>query len=703
MTDNPVNRQRLDASEAVDRLLHPRAVALIGASNDEEKFSGQPLRNLRSAGYPGDIYPVNRRGGEVGGIPALTDLADLPVDVDVALVMVPAESCVEAVRRLGEVGVPVAIIAVSGFAEMGTALGGRLQEELGRAGREAGVRLVGPNCNGLYETRVPLPLGYNHTHSQVLRAGSVALISHSGALFGGFAPLLESYGEGVSAFVSCGNEVDLGLIDYMDHFLEDEQTKVIALILDGVSDGARFRCVLHRARAVGKPVVALKLGNTLSGTSAAQAHSSRLAGTQASYEAVFAADGVVSVPTLETLAVASALLAAGRTPRHPDVTCFNTSGAGGILMADTLGAHGIALTRLSAETETTMSPLAGFARVMNPFDIGAAGPVTIEQNIDALASDVGTGSLLFYLTPTPTRAWRQALADGVATVGSRHSDLPILVVSPAPISAEESRAYAAVGVPVMQSVLDATAALKALVDAAGPAHRDSRPAPVLETSITGRALSEPASKQYLFDRGLPILPELLVTTADEARKAATEIGYPLVAKAAGAGLTHKTENKLVALNVPDEHTLEAVFDDLARRGRLLDPAGYEGVLISRFMEAGVEVVVGVSVDPDFGPMIMFGSGGVLAELIADVAVAPAPLDVTRARTLVSSTKVARLLAGYRGSESSDVDALIDLVVRLSQVAVDEAGALEAIDLNPVRVLPAGRGVAILDALVVEAS
>jgi acyl-CoA synthetase (NDP forming) len=516
--------------------------------------------------------------------------------------------------------------------------------------------------------------------------------------------MLESFGQGVSAFVSCGNEVDLELTDYLDHLLADQQTKVVALVLDGVSDGARFRGALRRAKASDTPVVALKLGNTTSGTSAAQAHSSRLAGTQASYEAVFRADGVVSVPTLETLAVASAVLASGRAPRGPGVTGFSTSGAGGILLADTLGAHGVPLSVLSPQTQATMAPLAGFARVMNPFDIGAAGQVTIERNLEALAADPGTGSLIFYLTPVPTPLWRQALADGVAATAARHRDLPILVVSPAPVSAEESAAYTDAGVPVVRSLLDAVTALSSLVDAAFPGRLDEvGPAPVPAATGSGRALSEPTSKRYLAERGLPMPRELVVTTVDGARKAGTEIGYPVVLKAAGAGLTHKSEEGLVVLDVPDEPALEAAFEDLDRRGRQLDPAGYEGVAVSRFVGDGVEVVLGVSVDPDFGPMVLFGSGGVLTELVADVAVAPAPLDVPAARALVSSAKVARLLAGYRGSPPADVDAVVDLLVGLSQVAVEEAGALQAIDLNPVRVLPVGRGIAVLDALVVEAT
>ena len=699
------NVQQLSPGDAISRLLHPRAVALIGASNDDQKFSGQPLRNLLNAKYPGGIYPVNRRGGAIHGVESVTRICDLPGGVDVGLLMVPAASCVSAVRELGEAGVPTAVVAVSGFAEMGTAEGRRLQDELAQAAQESGVRLVGPNCNGLYETREPLPLGYNYTHSQNLEKGSVALISHSGALLGGFLPLLEGFGHGLSAFISCGNEVDLKLTDFMDHFVDDPNTRVIALILDGVSDGPAFRRALGRARTLDKPVVALKLGNTQVGTTAAQAHSSRLAGAQAAYEAVFSAEGVVSVPTLETLAVVSAVLAAGRRPSRPTIIGTSTSGAGGILLADTLGARGLRLAGLSQKTQQAMAPLVGFARVMNPFDIGAAGPTAIESNLEAMATDEGAGALLFYLTPAPTQAWRQGLADGLAKVASRRQKLPVLVISPAPVSAEEADTYRAAGVPVVGSLLDAVTAVKALVDVYAPGAGDlvDSDSPSRHDVGAGKPLSEPASKRFLSDRGIEMPHEVVAGSAAEALVAARSIGFPVVLKAAGAGLTHKSEHQLVALEVADDNAVGEQFTELSKRARALDPDGFEGVIVTRLVGGGVDVLLGVSVDPDFGPMMLLGAGGVLAELIADIAVAPAPLDEPQARALLDSSKISGLLHGHRGSAVCDTDALIDLVVRLSLVAATEANVLEAIDLNPVRVMSADHGLVVLDALVVGSS
>jgi acyl-CoA synthetase (NDP forming) len=297
------------------------------------------------------------------------------------------------------------------------------------------------------------------------------------------------------------------------------------------------------------------------------------------------------------------------------------------------------------------------------------------------------------------------LADGVATVASRRPKLPVLVISPAPISGDEADTYRAAGVPVVGSLLDAVTGLKALVDvyASGPGDPVHSDSPSHEDFGAGTPLSEQASKRFLADRGIEMLHEVVAASVEEALAAARQIGYPVVLKAAGAGLMHKSEHQLVALEVADDNAVREQFTELSERGRSLDPNGFEGVIVTRFVVGGVDVLLGVSVDPDFGPMVLLGAGGVLAELIADIAVAPAPMDEPQARALLDSTKISGLLHGHRGSVVCDTDALIDLVVRLSQVAATEADVLQAIDLNPVRVMPADQGVVVLDALVVGSS
>jgi acyl-CoA synthetase (NDP forming) len=249
------------AREAIDLLLRPKSIAFVGASSDPGKQSGQPVRNVLAAGYDGRVYAVNRRGEPVGAVPTCRTIAEIPEPVDIGFVTVPAAQCASVIEALGARGARAAVIAVGGFAETGSETGARLTQQLEAVAREAGVRLVGPVCNGLYSTPARLALGYNAIHQRSLEPGSVAFISHSGALAGTFCTLLEAAGSGISAYISAGSEIDLGLADFIDYFAGDEQTRVIGLLLDHVGDGAKFLAAVRKARRAGKPVVALKLGN----------------------------------------------------------------------------------------------------------------------------------------------------------------------------------------------------------------------------------------------------------------------------------------------------------------------------------------------------------------------------------------------------------------------------------------------------------
>src|SRR5882757_6357534 len=539
------------ARRAVAALLRPRSVALVGASSDVEKFSGQPLRNLLAAGFTGAVYPVNPRGGEMHGVPVLSNAADIPHGTDLGVIMVPAAAAVDVVTILGDRGVTTAIVAVGGFAELGTEAGRELQGRLGETARRHGIRIVGPNTNGVYNATEGIPLGYNYVHSLRLRPGAIGLISHSGAMLGGFLSLLEQFGQGISAFVSCGNEIDLTMDDYCDYLVDDNATHVLALIMDAVSDGARFRRLAERARAVGKPIVVLKLGNSSAGTQATQAHSSRLAGSSAAYEAVFHAEGIVSVPTLETLALAVTLLAQRRRPRRAGVVATSSSGAGSIMVADVLTELGTPPVALAPATVEAMTPHAGFAQVINPFDNGAAGLANTEPSLLALADDPRAGSFVSYLHPMPTETWRTTLASAIADVARRHLDMPVVAISPASMTDDEARIYREAGVPVLGSTLDALTVIAALHRRLAAAAN----AEVVETDQTrtttaeGHSLSEIDSKQVLRPFGIRFPIEILASTADDATTAATSLGLPVVQKATGANLTHKSEHALVQVGV----------------------------------------------------------------------------------------------------------------------------------------------------------
>jgi acyl-CoA synthetase (NDP forming) len=320
-----------------------------------------------------------------------------------------------------------------------------------------------------------------------------------------------------------------------------------------------------------------------------------------------------------------------------------------------------------------------------------------------LAGDPQAGSFLSYLNPVPTVSWRKALAEATVAVAEAHPEMPVVVVSPATLIPEEAAIYAAAKIPVLGSTLDALTVITAL-------HRHLPTEPVIPAPATeqahgsgGRSLSEVDSKTLLRPFGVRFPVETLAATADQAVDYATSLGYPVVLKASGSGLTHKTEHALVSVGVSDEAAARAEFDRLNRAGRQLDPEGYQGVLVCEQVPEGIELVLGVTTDPDFGPMVLVGSGGILAELVQDAVIAPAPLTTAQADALLARTRVDQLLRGYRGSAPADRQAAIDQLVALSLAAVQLGSSIEAIDLNPVRVLPAGRGAIALDALVIEST
>jgi acyl-CoA synthetase (NDP forming) len=699
-TTNDQPSTRINPTEAIRALTNPRSVAIIGASSDEEKFAGQPLRNLIQGGFDGEIYPVNPRGGVINGIPVLRDVSELPVGVDVAFVIIPADRAVEAVSALGDASVRTAVVAVSGFAEAGTEGGKTLQEELRSAGVRHGIRIVGPNTNGIYNAAAKVSLGYNYVHSTRLRPGSVGLISHSGAMLGGFLPLLEAYGQGISTFISCGNEVDLKLTDYARYLLDDPQTNVIALILDGVENGSEFKQLAEEAQQRGKALVVLKLGNSDAGNAATQAHSSRLAGSSESYQAIFDAYGIISLPTLETLALGCALLAQRRSSHLAGVVVTSTSGAGAILLADVLTDAGVPLTQLTPVTVRKLKEHGGFAQAINPFDNGAAGPTNAMATFMALADDKGTGAFISYLNPLNTANWRKAVAEATVEVSRRHTALPVMVISPAPLFDDEESIYAEARIPVVRSTLDALAVVSALTPGSVPNSQNalSESEPRENPQTSGTSLSEPDSKNLLTAFGLRFPREQLCHTEQDAEAAAHSLGYPLVLKAAGSSIAHKTEHALVAVGVGAEDLIPT-FRQLTETGRQLDPEGFQGVIVAEQVPEGVEAVLGVKVDQDFGPMVLVGAGGILTELINDVALIPVPFTREEAIVALSKTKLSQLLDGYRGGPKLDRDALIDQMLSLAEAAVAMGDDLEAIDLNPVRVLP--KAAIALDALVIR--
>jgi acetate---CoA ligase (ADP-forming) len=699
---------RPSAREAIDLLLRPKSIAFVGASSDATKQSGQPVRNVLAAGYGGKVYAVNRRGEPVDMVPTCRTIAEIPEPVDIGFVTVPAAQCAGAIEALGARGARAAVIAVGGFAETGSETGTRLSRQIEASARESGVRLVGPVCNGLYSTSARLALGYNAIHQRALQPGSVAFVSHSGALAGTFVTLLEAAGSGISAYISAGSEVDLGLADFIDYFAGDDQTRVIGLLLDHVGDGAKFLAAVRSARRAGKSVVALKLGDTALGRAATLAHSSHLAGERSIYEAVFEAEGIRSVPSVECLAITCALLAQGRYRSSGGVMGTSSSGGGAIMLADLLTREGICVPALSAQTLVDIGGRLRFdaARIMNPFDLGLGGRQYYHANVASLARDPAAAVLIAFGTPVPQlQSAEQHAHFAIATVDAarENPDLPVLYLSPAPLFDDEKRILREGNVPVCGSTLDAVAIAKALmpVAPAGDAEAFAIAGGAFASAHRG-ALSEHRSKSLLRSHSMPFPQEILARELDAVLEAAERVGYPLVLKASGDGIWHKSEHKLVELAIDSPAALRAAWERLEQRVVQIPGVALEGYLLAPYIDDGIEAFVGFIRDPEFGPVAVIGPGGVQAELYGQAAMCHLPLPLTPAKVskAVEMSALGKLAGGYRGGARVDVEAFVRLVVEAARIVVALGPGLKELDLNPVRIRTAGQGAWPLDALCV---
>ena len=451
---------RTATHHALHTLFHPRAVAVIGASDDTTKHGYIVLNNVRAAGFTGGIYGISRRLKEVDGIACYPDLAALPEPVDVAFLAIPAEAAVQAVRDCARAGLAAAIVGSAGYAESLEAGGAERQAELARVAAEEGIRIVGPNCNGIYNAHLPLSIGFNTSHAKRQPAGGISIFSHSGALFDAMAGRLRMLGAGLSLFASAGNEADLSVLDYMEYAIGHAPTRVIALLIDSLDDGARFRRLALQAAAAGKHVVALKIGGSEAGARAAVAHSSRIAGDNAAYAALFEASGVATVASLEGFMTAAALLDRyGR--RLGGLGAMSTSGAGASLLADRCAALGVPLAALAPDTHRRIDGHRMFSRIGNPLDLGIFGGMRRAGEVPSLlAGDAGVGAalaLVHSMNPWQGDPIRAALAEARETSGK-----PLLIVAPGGMPDTERAWYETRDTPVFAEtdiVLEAIGAM----------------------------------------------------------------------------------------------------------------------------------------------------------------------------------------------------------------------------------------------------
>ena len=685
-------------------LFAPRAVAVIGASRNPNSVGGDVLRNLITAGFRGPVYPVNPKADYVASILSWPSVEAIPGPVDLAVIAVPAPIVGEVIEACARKGVAAVIVLSAGFKELG-AEGARRELQLKTRVRELGMRLVGPNCLGLVNTDPNVRLMATFAGSSP-PAGNVAFSSQSGALGVAILDRARQLGIGISQFISVGNKADVSGNDLLEHWEADERTKVVLLYLESFGNPQRFANIARRV-SMHKPIACVKGGRTHAGARAASSHTGSLAGTDRAAEALFEHTGVIRVDTVEELFDVAMLLANQPLPGGDRVAIVSNGGGPGILATDACDAYGLTMATLSDDTrEALRRALPAEASVNNPVDtIAGADASAMGASVEAVLRDDGVDALLVLYVPTShseTDQVAHAIVAAAAGVGK-----PVL-----------SCFMGAHGVPAaLRSLEEANvpsyafpeAAARALAKACRYAAWRARPEATRRLfSDVDREAARRALDAADSDGHLP--PEAVVTLLDaygisqadsrvvyslaEATAVASRYEQPVAMKAVADGLIHKSDRGGVKLGLDGPAAVEAAWNAFAEGfGETL-----RAVVIQPMIQGAVEVIVGATRTEGEMPLVMFGMGGVLVELLQDVSFGLAPLTVEAAERLVDSVRAAALLDGFRGRPRGDRTALLDVLLRLSVLITDHSDVLE-IDLNPVMVRPPGYGATVVDARV----
>ena len=695
----------------LDAFFKAQGVAVVGASDDVTKIGGRPVQLLLKYGYSGPVYPINPKGGVVQGLTAYASVLDTPTAPDMAIVAVPAQAALQAVRDCATRGVRGVVMLSSGFAEAGPE-GAALQNEMVRVARDHGMRLLGPNCLGTVNVVDRLVGSFSIALEQNMPpAGRVGIVSQSGNIGSFTMQCMAQRGLGVSRFIATGNEADVDVADGIAALALDSDTGIILCCMETCRNADRLVEALALARERHKPVIVLKIGATEQGQAAAASHTGALTGSDAVFDAVFRRHGVLRVRSFEDLlhvGHAAALLGTDRLPRTNDVTLVAASGGFGIMMADAMVEAGMALPPLSDNTKALIHEAVPTAGTNNPVDASAqmsSRPDILFKMLSALQSDANGSTLVLLLAlslynPRLKSVYLEALAQ----IRASHPDRLLVIISQGPPEAVAE--IQALGVPVFPTIPAAASGLSGLVRLSQlgslPAATTYKgPVEAIDPLVFR---NEAHAKRALAAAGLPVPQEVVVATADGAVAFAERTGYPVVLKVASEDIAHKTDIGGVALNLRDSQAVREAYQRLLANVQQHAPqARLDGVLVAPMLGGGVELITGVSRDPVFGPVVMVGFGGVYAEVLKDVAVQVAPVSEDEAMAMLRSLKMFPLLDGARGQARADVRAAAQAVARLSAFACRHAADVAEIDVNPLLVKPDGEGVWVLDALVVPLS
>ncbi len=695
-----------------ERLFSARAIAVVGATPDEYRVGGQPVRALRENGYRGKVFPVNPKYPEIGGYRCYPSLAAIGEPVDVVVICVPAAATPAVVKECGVLGIPYAVVLGGGFRESGPA-GAALQDEMVANARAGGVRVIGPNCLGVANVHERVFAAFGSlTRPPLLNPGPVSMVMQSGGFGNTLAFRCHAAGIGFRILVTSGNEADLTAPELIDALVDDPQTRVIFSYLEGVTDGRALMAVAKRALAAGKPLLLWKGGNAGQGARVAASHTANLTGTYDVWRAAFRQCGIIEVRDTEQAADAIRALLPGRYPRGRNVAVITPSGGSAVAFTDVADERGLTLVSpAEATTAILRTELVGAASIENPIDLAASfiGDANRERYLRAaraLLADPGIDQLCCVSATLIGKG--AAINAGVLTEAAKETTKPLLAFSAVPREVAEDAfgMFDRAGIPIFVSPTRMAHAAATLADY-GDARRRSEAAAVLPEMLvpplpaTTGTLGEADSKAILAACGVRVSRDVVLAPGDDSAITRLDLRFPVAVKILSAEIAHKTDIGGVMLNVADAAHLHTAVAAVVANARKAHPAApIDGVLVSEMITGAVETIAGVVNDEVFGPVVVLGMGGIAAEAMRDTSYRIAPFDTTTAREMIGELRARRIFDGLRGRPPCDVDALADALAKISQLAWAARDRLAELDVNPLMVLPRGEGVVAADALAV---
>lgn len=700
-TDDVVNEQQPTKLRA---LMQPRSIAVVGASANPGSTGRRVLANLERFNYSGEIHLVSRGGGEIAGRPSVASIAELPDNIDLAVLGIPGSGIVEAVRACVDRGIGAAVVYASGFAEMGEE-GISEQAKITQIAREGGLALVGPNCIGLTNFVDGTPLSFGVQRPAKIERPATAILGQSGGMVGNIRLACAARGLTVSYTISTGNEAVLTINDFVEHIIFDEPTRVIAVFAEQIRQPQRFLKLVARASEAGKQLVLIHPGRSEGAQEAAASHTGSMATDHAVMRALVREAGAILVETLDEMGDVIELLL--RSPCLPEkgAAVLTESGAFRGLTADMCADIGLDLPVLAHETSKKLETvLPAFAHVSNPLDVTAQGmqePDLYGKAARELINDPNVGSVTLVLMPGPKEFGLKVVEATLPHIADAAKPVVYcLLGDTSEISPEIAPLLHAAGIALFRSPDRALRAMSRLHQA-GLRPKRSSAVNGIELELPDRVgvLPEYLGKSLLRSAGLSVPAGRLATSAADAVAAASEIAGPVAMKAQASALSHKSDLGVVALNLADDCEISETYNSqVARVAKSRSDIQLDGVLVEAMQSRGHELIVSARRDPDWGPILMVGLGGIWIEALKDVVMLGADSDHAAVRAGLEQLKGFRVLQGLRGQPPADLDAITETVVQLGQL-IRANPRIEEIEINPLSVSPPGEGASVLDALI----